>query len=341
MKNDDGMERDRHLQQALKHAPDAARSAPPQLSASIIEAAHRAVAEQKPALRRRAGWWLAWLQPRPASWSRTGAFATVLMAVLLALMWPAQTPGPATDGEITVAQAPAPAPQSAPPAAPAAAPVRPAEPPALAAAVAPVPAEQRRKRAVAAPMPPPAPVDIRSAAAPVPSAPTPAADAAEVASVTVAPAGPAAAAAAAPAPPAAAKAGAATTARSRSDALPALSTQSLQAGLAPLAQPGLAAWLQRQPPNLSWRIDGAAPAAASLPWLQRLAASTGGRWRPVSAVAAPPGATTLQLSSAGGEPVAELVLYADHVLWCDRAGACSRSLLTPEVIDTLQKELPR
>jgi hypothetical protein len=341
MKDTDDMERDRHLQQALKHAPDAARSAPPQLSARIIEAAHRAVAEQKAAARHRPGWWLAWLQPRPGSWSRTGAFATVLMAVLLTLMWPAPPPSPTTDGEMTVAQAPATALESTPPAAPAAAPLQPAQPQVLTAPAARAPAEQPRKRAVAAPMPPPSPVDGRSPAAPPLPAAAPAADAAELAPARVAPAEPAAAVAAAPAPLAAAKAGAATGARSRADAMPAFGTQSLQAGLAPLAQPGLAAWLQRQPPNLSWRIDGAAPAAASLPWLQRLAASTGGRWRPVSATAALPGATTLQLLSADGEPVAELVLHADHVRWCDQAGACSRSLLTPEVMDTLQKELPR
>jgi hypothetical protein len=122
--------------------------------------------------------------------------------------------------------------------------------------------------------------------------------------------------------------------------MPAFSTPSLQGGLAPMSQPALALWLQRQPAKLAWRIDGAAPAAASLPWLQRLAALTGSRWRPIGAASPLPAATTLQLL-AGDDPVAQLVLQVDHVLWCDPMGACSRSLLTPEVIDTLQKELPR
>ena len=127
--------------------------------------------------------------------------------------------------------------------------------------------------------------------------------------------------------------------RAQADAMPAAN---LQSGLAASPQPqaSLAAWLQRQPSQLAWRVDGGPATAASLPWLQRLAGQTALRWQRSSS--APPAQVfgTLQLL-AEGDTVAQLWLGADEVLWCNPAKACNRVHLTPSVMSTLQKELPR
>lgn len=97
---------DAHLRQALRHAPDADVQAPSELSAQILAAAHRAAAD-RPARAAAASrhWW-----PWGATWrlGASGAFASVLMAGVIGLLWRGEPPGPA--GEDPAAAAPAAAP---------------------------------------------------------------------------------------------------------------------------------------------------------------------------------------------------------------------------------------
>jgi hypothetical protein len=121
----DALELDAYLAAALRHAPDADVNAPQDISAQIVAAAHRAVAEppaKKPAAATRWRWNL----------GASGAFATLLMAGVLGLMWQDQRPGPAREADAAasaqpVASAPQPRPASvsaAVTAAPAPAPTR-------------------------------------------------------------------------------------------------------------------------------------------------------------------------------------------------------------------------
>lgn len=335
-------ERDAHLAQALKHAPDAGLSAPQQLGEQIVAAARQAQAEDQAATRSKPRWRTRWLSPPPGgSWGRTGAFATVLMAGLLTWMWPARTPAPAPAGD-TIAQAPAF--ESTPVAAPTAQRTGPAT--AATPAQAPMD-DERRNRVMRAARPPPTspPAAVAQALGAAPQA-TVVAQAAPAAPPPVvtgqatpapAPTDVTQAAPAAPPPVVFAEA----TNRAHAQAMPAFGSRSMLSAPAPSVHASLAAWLQRQPPDLSWRIDGSLPTAVSLPWLQRLAASTGNRWQTIGTASAGPAATSLLLLTGAG-PVAQLTLHKDHVLWCDAtAAACSRAVLTPDVMTTLEKELPR
>ena len=131
--------RDAHLRKALQHAPDADLGAPRDISAQILAAAHRSVAERAPPPPNRRRWW----QPlHPARWGASGALVTVVLAGLLGLLWRDEAPGPAVDSlppavQPTVAWAPASPPPPTTAAAPAQARTRPLVPaPAATAATA-------------------------------------------------------------------------------------------------------------------------------------------------------------------------------------------------------------
>lgn len=100
-------ERDAHLLAALKHAPDVEMQAPPALTAQILARARQTVAPApKPAAWQR--WWLGF--SAPTRWGASGAFATLVLAGFVTLLWHEETPGPATEGW---SAAPTPAPAAA------------------------------------------------------------------------------------------------------------------------------------------------------------------------------------------------------------------------------------
>ena len=88
---------DEHLRQALRHAPDADVKAPQAISAQILAAAHRSAGQPPPTPTQAPRSWreglAAWWQ-RPAA---TAAFASVLTAGLVGLLWRDGAPGPASD----------------------------------------------------------------------------------------------------------------------------------------------------------------------------------------------------------------------------------------------------
>lgn len=139
--------RDARLRKALDAAPDAQLQPHARTREAIRAAAHGAV---QPAWKR---WWPRAVASSPR-WA--GAFATVVVATLVVVMWEGrEVPGARPDAE-RVAQAPVPASQPAPPAvqseAPAAAapPAMPAPAPAPRAAPAPAPARKDAGRAATA-----------------------------------------------------------------------------------------------------------------------------------------------------------------------------------------------
>lgn len=343
---------DRHLQAALRHAPDAELSAPPELSAQILAAAHRSSAQRaaapapvapKPGL---GVWWALWTRPGPRA-----AFATLLMAGFVGLLWRGETPGPAADGPSsalppvaaeppvsTVATGPtapaAPIAPAAPPAPtvarersalaakpPAAPPARPA---AVAAAPAPVPA------AVAEPSLPPqdtppvgrALADAATKPAPLPMRP----DAAE--SVTVA---------ATPSPAATQP----TTRTVRLLPAPSFASSTAAAGAtaADLLRPA-PPWAEQALPASRWQQVEASGAAVDTAWMLSLARSTQGRWRPAAdgptADAAP-----MLLGLRGESERGRLWLEAGSVLWCPTAGPCQRAVLSPTELRALRAALQR
>lgn len=152
--------RDARLKRALDQAPDASLQPLPRTRDAIRAAAHGAV---QPVWKR---WWSGMGGPRP--WH--AAFATVLLAGLITLMWQGEeVPGvkqPAADPPIPVAKAPAPALEPAKPQAPppSPAPVQEKKSAMKDEAVAQAPPPLARK----APSPP-------APAAPLPEAPPPAA----------------------------------------------------------------------------------------------------------------------------------------------------------------------
>jgi hypothetical protein len=131
---------DPHLQAALRHAPDAGIEAPAALRARLLAEAQRAVARPLPAPREGKPAW-AWL--RSGLRMPAGAFATLLIGGVVALLWQGTAPGPAVESTRVAEAAPAPAVPALPPA-----PQQTAEPPRDPAAALPAPA---------APAAPPAP----------------------------------------------------------------------------------------------------------------------------------------------------------------------------------------
>ncbi|MDP3612043.1 MAG: hypothetical protein Q8R98_09345, partial [Rubrivivax sp.] len=117
---------DKHLQKALRHAPDAELAAPPELSAQILAAAHRSAGEAPRGAPPPQSTWARWKLRLWTAPGASAAFATVLMAGFFGLLWRGEVPGPGTD-EPVVREVATPAPQvkpAAPAAAPAPAPTR-------------------------------------------------------------------------------------------------------------------------------------------------------------------------------------------------------------------------
>lgn len=94
---------DPHLRAALRHAPDADLGAPPQVSAIIIAAARRSVAQRRTEGAAAAAWsalarlrsdLTAW---RPTRWGASGALATVLMAGFITVLWRGEPAPPVRD----------------------------------------------------------------------------------------------------------------------------------------------------------------------------------------------------------------------------------------------------
>ena len=80
-------ERDRYLQEALRHAPDADAAAPPTLSAAILREAHAAVASPIPRGTRGVRGWLAAAWAAMASPRLAGALASLMVLTLAGVMW--------------------------------------------------------------------------------------------------------------------------------------------------------------------------------------------------------------------------------------------------------------
>jgi hypothetical protein len=122
---------DPQLQAALRHAPDVHLEAPPALAARVLAEARRAVAPAATP-----PWWARWWSRAGAGWVPQGAFATLLLAGLITLLWRDDRPGPAVESApMAENTAPAAGPAAAPAiaelaavaSAPAAAPLAPAQ----------------------------------------------------------------------------------------------------------------------------------------------------------------------------------------------------------------------
>ncbi len=91
--------RDEHLRAALRHLPDVSLQPPPHLRAQLLAAAERAVAAAPapgpagPAARQPR--WRGW---RPLGLGASGAFASLMLAGVIGLIWREDLPGPAVDG---------------------------------------------------------------------------------------------------------------------------------------------------------------------------------------------------------------------------------------------------
>lgn len=310
---------DRHLQKALAHAPDGDVTPPPHVSAQILAAAHRQVAEAAPRPTASPAAW--WRKP----WGASGALATVLMAGVLTLLWQEEPPGPAVDQAAPApAAAPAanPVPSSSPPAADTTLPTQPARPPARAATPAAAAAPPAQKTAAATESTATTPVQ---AAAPPPAlAVTAAAEPAVPTAQDRAPAAALRAAAPAPAP-------AAATA-----AAPAAAPARLAAPTDRPALPSLQAM-----DRLSWLGDESRPVPDAA-WLQQLFAAAGLDWvrwasPPESAPSKP--AATLRWQR-GGTPLGRLRLEVDALWWCPEGQLCWRVAVAPEVLADLVARLP-
>lgn len=157
--------RDAHLRQALRHAPDRDAAPPAALSASILAQARAAVQPAAPHRAPAAPWWSRlWQQMATPAFG--GAFASVMLAGVIGVMWQDGPPPEALPGaERESAKAPATAPMPAPMPAPI-----PAAAPAAAPAV-PSAAVQDTARADSPPPAPPAPtLPAQKAASPSPPA---------------------------------------------------------------------------------------------------------------------------------------------------------------------------
>lgn len=351
---------DEHLRAALRHAPDAQLQAPHDVSAQILAAAHRAAAEKPPApAPARRPWW-AFGSPRRLGAS--GAFATVLLAGVLGLLWRGQQPGPQTEAANEAAAPLAEAMPAAAPAAPAAQPAEPAPVPAPAPVVTPPapPKKAIETRAVQHPAPqaaPAAPAERGRADQALQqeqrkqtqdamdnAARRTADEAKERATSRLAEAD------AAPPPPARQEAAAAGLARpappppSPPPATHAPVTLGRAAAMAPplMARPRpTAPWMDALAAGaaVQWTVDGEARAPTSS-WLYALAEQTQGRWRAVDGAPAGTDYSVLQWQR-GNEPPGRLWLGDERVRWCDAQGRCEEALLDAGVGPVLRKGLAR
>lgn len=118
--------RDAHLRQALRHAPDRDAAPPPALSASILAQARAAVQPAAPRREVAPPWWSRlWQQVATPAFG--GAFASVMLAGVIGVMWQDGPPPEALPGaERDLAKAPTASAPAAVPATPAIAPPAPA-----------------------------------------------------------------------------------------------------------------------------------------------------------------------------------------------------------------------
>jgi hypothetical protein len=312
---------DERLRAALKHAPDADALPPAHVSAQIIAAAHRAVAEApRAAPPMHAPWWR-----RP--WGASGALASVLLAGFIGLMWRGEAPGPTVEGE-------APAPAAAPATVPAAV-VAAAAPASVEAAplVAPKPAAAPLRQAMAVALP----VAAESRGAAKASVDAPAEPARPLADAIPPPA-PLPAAPAAPPAPVPAPAAAAVA--------PQRAAARLSAAVATAALP------ERQDGDQwDWQGDSAlrAPDAA---WLARLGQLTENRWQSISTAGGaaantayaplPPVSRPGQLLwLRGGRPLGSFRFDSDAVWWCAAQQACQRAAVPAADLKDLLEALER
>lgn len=314
--------RDRHLSQALAHAPDRHAAPPEHVSAQILAAAHRASDEAVRLLPGRPAPW--WRTP----WGASGALATLLMAGFLGLLWRGESPGPAVD-------APAPAAVQAPQAAPAAAPevaVATADEAApraatMAKSTADAPARERVLRAREAVVE----SDSRVTEASRTAAPL-AVPIKTTGSPQAAPATGASVAGSVSAPPSALASAAPVVAALTSH--PAKLSQSARALAAasqlslPTMQPGdVLSWLS---PSLAATPDAA--------WMQQLASLTAGRW--LAEERSPPEDGTALRIERGNSALGLLRLGSGTVWWCPTGQSCLLAQVPPAALSELIGKLP-
>lgn len=319
---------DPRLRAALRHAPDADLQAPPQLRTRLLAAAREAVAPKTP-------WWQRWLSPSPLGAS--GAFATLLLAGVIGLLWRGEPPSAVVEPAAPTPVVAAPAPEPPPPAATPAPLAQQAERQALAdrAAAAATRKSQRLAEQARAEAATAAKADA-AAAAPAAAAATQAATAERAAESNVGAladaAAPAAVPSAAPGPAPTAAPPAAPPPPAPVEARRAPATR--MAALAPTA-PVQTDWLAA---GVSWQVDGAAPAPADSAWLRDLLRLADNRWQP-----APPRAVpgALQLLLRSGDARLTLSLGDAEVLWCDAAAACRAAPLSPQDVRRLRDGLRR
>ncbi len=303
---------DPHLQAALRHAPDAEVQAPPEIAARVLAEARRAVAPAPVP-----PWWARWWQKAGTGWMPQGAFATLLLAGLITLLWRDDQPGPAVEAvPVAESRPPDPSPAAAPAVADAAA-VAPAPPPAppeaarqaarlakaadATQAAKSAQAERRREAAPALPPPPPAPAPPAPAAPPPPPAPA--------APLAQAPAGATMEAATPPPRPAAAAAA---------------------FNRAALAAPEPAPW--GDPPGPADRLSSPTLGGSADPvWLATLNRSVAAPWQD-SGSTPPAGEPTLVWERAGA-PYGRLWIERrearNWVVWCATAAGQARCQQAP------------
>jgi hypothetical protein len=287
----DDLPHDEHLRAALRHAPDRDAAAPAGLSERILAEARAAapapVAAARPGfVERWRGWW-----SRPVA---AGAFASLLIAGFVGLMWREGPPPEALPGGDTAAPAAAPAP----------APMAEQAPPAAAPTPLPPPQPQR----------PPERRREREATAAKPAAPAPAP----------------APAAAPPPPPPPLRAEQATTDRAAERADAAAPAKALPApAAAPRpAAPSLGRLAQPAPDPLSAALTLLAGTADDQALRERLAAlrtRVQSAWTP----AAPPPIPPELLHSADGRPLGRLWIEPGRILWQDEQGRAWQAALAP------------
>ncbi len=333
-------ERDAHLRQALRHAPDADLQPPPALSALILkEAQAKARDASAPARAPRHPLWSVWdWLARP---SVATGFAGVMVATLVGLMWWDQPMDEAMPRPPAPAAAPAPA---SAPVSPPAATTPPAAPMAEATGAAPqqAPTPQRKSAPVAKPA---------AAAAPAPEVAT----REETAAPAAREAAPAVALSAPPPAPAPTAAGDTATAgapaRVRSQSLDESKRQRSMASADTLNKAAKAetrdslaqvrAAITSEPARWSWQREGAPPQAmndAVRSWLARMDAEAGDRWQPVDVSLLPAGSEIRLLRD--GELQHGFRLIERGVLWQTPPGRWHLVTLPPTSVRALETSAP-
>lgn len=295
MSQDRDLPRDEHLRVALRHAPDADMQAPPDIRERLLAEARRAVA---PATATQpAPWWRRWLPAR--GWLPQGAFASLLIAGLVTVLWQdEEVPAPTVDSRAPAVASETPAPAAS--AAPAVATARAPEPEPQ--APAPMPARAAQKSAQPE-------LDKAARIAAQEARREAAATAAAAESSRRAEAAKAAAPPPAPAAPMAPAANNAALAEARP--APAAATARLRAPAAAGASRAATSGTPAPP----WGTAAAPPQA-----LSELAARTSGPWRDAVQPAGQPRLTWEHEGSPVGRAWLERRADAEWLVWC-AAGA--------------------